>query len=320
MYKLLISILLITYSIAGVVKDDSKKSLNIKSSDDVVTINGKKQKNNEKLNKTVSTFYVLKKGEKDIIDTRKKLENIKKAVKKPLKKYTVINRVIDYKDGQVINLHIKKGYACIVEFVKDNNQPVEFDYISTGSSFFQVTKFKNRLEIKATDNYSISNLIVGIKGYDTPILFTIIEDSQTGEYDAYVKVRLGGITLKVGSDEDIKIKSLILKELFKYDELRTLPLIDYEVCSLNDNRYLLFDKDLLKIYTVEKFNKIYYIVLLDKTFEIYGKELPFDQYSDRYRVYMLNFNDNVFTITTNRELLKDIKKEDIEKYRIIIKG
>ena len=286
----------------------------------VVKINYQNEQSNvsnQEKAQIISRLVITKMPISKIKQMKKTFMNYEKALKSPLNNNIAQIKNVTYYPGQVINISTKVGYSTILEFDTINNNPVQFSYISSGSNVFKYRVFGNKIEIKAFDRYDDSNLIIGIKGYPNPIIFDVHESTGGQFYDAYVRIRLANTFVsKIGSSEDARIKSLILKEIFRYGEIPGLPQMKYEVYSLTDNKYVLFDKDLLKIYKVNKLNHTYYLVLLNTNFKMYGNNGIFATYDNKYYVYLLNFNQDVFTIRTNPDL--GVKPEDIERYRIVI--
>lgn len=274
--------------------------------------NGIKTKGASRL---IAKLTVTKTSPKQIMRIKRQMKQIQKSlVSEP--QPIGINKKIKFIKGQEIKIRIKAGFTTLVNFVDDAGNPVKFTYLTIGNNFIKVTQFGNKLEIKPLRTYSITNLIVGIEGYDYPVTLNIEEVGDSDTFDNYVDVVLtGAFQTKVGSD-DIKMKSAILNTVFKYGNINSLPKIDYEVYSLKTKQPILFSKDILKIYKVNKFNRTYYLVLINKNFLIYGNK-SFGTYDAKYNIYFLNFNQNVFTIRTNPKLKMPYPM--IERYRIIIK-
>jgi len=246
---------------------------------------------------------------------KKKMDTLEKALS-----YqnipTGINENIKFKPGEEITVKVKRGFSTIINVVDDAGNPVKFTYLTIGNNLVKVTQFGNKLEITPLAEYAVTNLIAGIKGYNFPITFNIQEVGEKQVYDNYINLSLvGTFPQKVGS-EDIRLKSAILQEVFKYSNINQLPQISYEVYSLKTKKPILFTKNILKIYKVQKFGKTYYLVLINKNFIIYGNK-TFGTYDSTYNIYFLNFNQNVFTIRTNPAL--KLPYPMVERYRIVIK-
>jgi len=263
----------------------------------------------------IAKLTVTKTSPKQIIKVKKQMEEIQKSlVAQP--QPVGINKTIKFVKGQEVTIHIKAGFTTIVNIVDDAGNPVRFTYLTIGNNFIKVTQFGNKLEIKPLRTYSVTNLIVGVEGYDYPVTLNIQEVGDADTFDNYVNLILSGsFQSKVGSD-DIKMKSAILQSVFKYGDISSLPKIDYEVYSLKTKKPVLFSKNVLKIYKVEKFGKTYYLVLINKNFIMYGNK-SFGTYNAKYNIYFLNFNQNVFTIRTNPKLKMPYPM--VERYRVIIK-
>jgi hypothetical protein len=274
--------------------------------------NGVDTKNDPRL---IAKLTVTKTKSSQILKIRKKMNVIQKVLSAQ-PNIVEKNRIIKVKSGQEVTVHIKAGYSTLVDFTDDAGNPVEFTYLTIGNNLIKVTQFGNKLEIKPLRIYSKTNLIVGIKGYDYPVTLNIEEVGDKTVFDNFLKIKLiGSFQQKIGSD-DIKLKSAILQTIFKYGNIESLDKIDYEVYSLKTKKPVLFSKDVLKIYKVQKFGKTYYLVLINKNFKIYGNK-SFGTYNSEYNIYFLNFNQNVFTIKTNDSLKMPYPM--IERYRIVIK-
>jgi hypothetical protein len=265
-------------------------------------------------------FIINKIKSEKIRGMREEIEKIKKVKNEPLNFGRMNNKEIKYQKGQVITINLKKGYVCELDFYDNANNKIVFDYISTGSSFFTVEKNKNKLFLNAKESYKKTNLIVGIEGKKYPIIFNIHERSNVEEYNAYVKINLVDKSTKmVSSNYDTRIKSRILNETFKFNELDKYEKIEYESYLLKNSLFFnpLFKENQLKVYNVEKYNKKYYFVLLDKNFNISGYSQKFGEYNNKYNIYFLNYNTNVFTISNSNN---KSQKNFIERYRIILKN
>jgi hypothetical protein len=290
-----------------------------KSNDDnkISVLNNDNMITNKSSAKLIGRLTVTKTKPEKILEIRKRMNNVQKSLVSPLVNPVGINKTVKFKKGEEISVNIKAGFTTVVNFVDDAGNPVKFTYLTIGNNFVKVTQFGNKLEIKALRTYSVTNLIVGIEGYDYPVTLNLREVGDNGDkFDNYINVILtGAFQEKVGSD-DIRLKSAILQYVFKYGKVDGLPRMDYEVYSLKTKKSILFSKNVLKIYKVEKFGKTYYLILLNKNFAMYGNK-TFGTYSSKYNIYFLNFNQNVFTIRTNPSLKTPVPM--VERYRIIIK-
>jgi hypothetical protein len=293
---------------------NSNNEVNIEE-DEVIILN--KEEDISSTKNDIPTIAATIEDPSQIIDIRNNIDEVTRNLNKPLVKSTNRVRKVNYKEGVPISIVIKKGYSTIIQFEDSSSNQAKFEFISPGSPFFQVTQFSNKIEIKATDHYKQSNLTVGVRGFNIPVIFNITEDRMAESYTSFITVNMSNpLSFKGSSTDDIQNKSAILNEVFKFNELRNNPTVDYEVYGLVDRNYVTFNENLLKIHHINKLNKDYYLVLLDKNFSLYGaSKKSLSSYNNQYNVYFLNFNDSVFTIRSNNQL-----QGSVEKYRIIIKG
>ena len=290
-------------------------SSSIKIKKDESTLNGNESSISKGSSRLIATLSAKGFSTGEILNIRRKMESVQKALSEE-KIPVSVNRTVKFIKGMELDVKVKTGYATILNFVDGAGNPVRFTYLTVGNNFVKVVQFGNKLEIKPLRKYCATNLIVGIEGYDYPVTVNVQEAGDSDSFDNYVNVVMAGmLPSKVGS-EDIAMKSAILDTVFKYGNVSNLPRIDYEVYSLKTKKNVLFSKKLLKIYRVDKFGKTYYLVLLDKNFEMYGNK-PFGTYDSRFYVYFLNFNQNVFTIRTSPSLKMPYPM--VERYRIVIK-
>ena len=255
---------------------------------------------------------------------RKEIELRKRAISAPVKKVPPLTRKVTYDGKSVIFLNTLRDHATVINFYDESGNFADIEYATAGSDYFRISKLTSHtIEIKPVDTYRGGNLIVGISvgGEKTQVVFELSESLGETGYDAVVDVMVRGSEIKSGKVEDEEgYKYAIIKEVTKYGALEGAPETDYEVYSLSKScKPVLFSRNKLKIYSIEKFGRKYYVVLLHKDFVVYGYPDSFAlaRYENDYLVYIMDYNVSTFAIRTNPRY--DLRRSDVERYRIVIK-
>lgn len=251
---------------------------------------------------------------KSIIDIRKKEVDTLKATNAPISKTMVTNKKINYTEGSIVTINTLYNERTILELKDALKNDIEIEYISPPpQSFFTIEQNSNKLSrifITPTSKFRSGTLMIGVKGMDTPIQIRLVESSSTGEYSNYFEIKLNAVIAK-----DIKLVKKIRSEVVRHalsEGFETLKEMDYEIISMKNKKFDIFNKDLLNIYFVESLKNSFYIVALNSFYSLegYGDNM-FSKYNSNKNIFILDFNESVFTITS---------KDTGERYRVILNG
>lgn len=254
---------------------------------------------------------------------REEIERRKKALSQPIKREPPVTRNVVFDGKKVIFLNTLRGHATVINFFDENGNFAKIEYATAGSDYFKIDKLTDHtIEIKPVDTYRGGNLIVGVNagGRKTQVVFELTESLGNSGYDAVVNVTIRNPDPAARNADDFGYKYELVREVVRYGALEGNPPVDYEIYVLGKPcKPVLFSRDKLRIYKVEKFGRYYYVVLLHKDFVMYGFKDAFalSRYRNDYAIYVLNYNVSTFAIRTNPEY--DLRRSDVERYRIVIK-
>lgn len=263
----------------------------------------------------------------DILMAKEKKDEVTKIKNKQDNNIILNNRTVYYNIEKSLPevINVLMGYSTDLEVVDDLGNNIPIRGFSTGAKPFTLENPEpNMLSIFPTEKYKETNFTLRMEGYNNPIIFRIMEgNSQL--VDTRLKIVLTSNT-QTSDFNEVSYKSNILKELLKTGTLNGKTQKDYEIFDIAKRETAYFNKNLMKIFHVEKMGKEYNIILLDKNYEILGEQYAnFNRYQNTLNAYFLDANREVFTIMSKVDKIKDSLSFDfikdiglVEKYRITI--
>jgi len=306
-------------------KDNEKESLS-QSFTNKTIFTGKENLGYSDADTTIN-YISGKITDNDILSVKKKKEELAKINNNNHENIILKSDTIYYNTEQGLEktIYLKYGYSTDIEFLDDLGNPIKIRGMSVGNKIFNASNPEdNMLSLLATSKYKETNFNIRLEGQRDPVILRIKEGSNN---ISHTRVKIIVSDSKIANVEnEMNLKTNILKELLKYGTLHGTTKLDYEVVDIARKETTYFEKKYLKIFRVQKYNKVYSIVLLDNQFEILGMHKnPFNRYQNSFNVYFLPQYKEIFTIMTKLDeignhLSLDFQKDSglIEKYRILI--